>query len=180
MAEWIGTAEAARRLGIKEASLYSYVSRGLLRRRKAAGARSSLFNAAEVESLARRGRPRGGSGPKELVIETALTEITDDTLWFRGRSAIELAEHADLEDVAHLLWTGTLPAAGAAGAAVADGETTWRATDEAVAAGRAAQAALPAGTLPLERLQVIVPALAATDPFRLHLDLPAVVQAGKA
>ena len=33
---------------------------------------------------------------------------------------------------------------------------------------------------PLERLQVIVPALAATDQFRLHLDLPAVVQAGKA
>ena len=27
-------------------------------------------------------------------------------------------------------------------------------------------------TLPLERLQVIVPALAATDPFRLHLDRP--------
>ena len=90
MAEWIGTAEAARRLGLKEASLYSYVSRGLLSRRKVAGARSSLFNAAEVESLARRGRPRGGSGPKELVIETALTEIIDDTLWFRGIDAIEV------------------------------------------------------------------------------------------
>ena len=45
--------------------------------------------------------------------------------------------------------------------------------------GRAAQAALPAGTLPLERLQVIVPALAATDQFRLHLDRPAVVGGGR-
>jgi citrate synthase len=101
------------------------------------------------------------------------------------------------EDVAMLLWTGSLPAdrtglprgtglAGAgAGAGVgvgvaAGGDSDWQATAEALAAGRAAQAALPAGTLPLERLQVIVPALAATDQFRLHLDLPAVVQAGKA
>jgi citrate synthase len=53
MAEWIGTAEAARRLGIKEASLYSYVSRGILTRRKPAGSRSSLFSAAEGEALAR-------------------------------------------------------------------------------------------------------------------------------
>ena len=176
MAEWIGTAEAARRLGIKEASLYSYVSRGLLSRRKAAGARSSLFNAAEVESLARRGRPRGGSGPKELVIETALTEITDDTLWFRGINALELAAHADLEDVAQLLWTGSLPEPGSI---AAGSEPAWRATGEAVAAGTAACSALPAGTLPLERLQVIVPALAAADPLRLHLDRPAVIAAGR-
>src|SRR5438876_503982 len=47
------------------------------------------------------------------------------------------------------------------------------------AAARAAQAALPAGTLPLERLQVIVPAMAATDPLRLQLDRPAVIAAGR-
>ncbi len=45
--------------------------------------------------------------------------------------------------------------------------------------GRGAQAALPAGTLPLERLQVIVPAMAATDPLRLHLDPQAVCAAGR-
>jgi citrate synthase len=56
----------------------------------------------------------------------------------------------------------------------------WQATPAALAAGTAAQAALPAGTLPLERLQVIVPALAATDPLRLHLDGPAVIAAGRA
>jgi citrate synthase len=176
MAEWIGTAEAARRLGIKEASLYSYVSRGVLSRRKVAGSRSSMFNATEVESLARRGRPRGGSGPKELVIETALTEIIDDTLWFRGINAMDLARHAELEDVAQLLWTGSLPEPGQA---ESDAGPVWRATDEAIAAGSAAQAALPAGTLPLERLQVIVPALATADPLRLHLDRPAVMAAGR-
>ena len=30
MAEWIGAAEAAGRLGVKPATLYSYVSRGVL------------------------------------------------------------------------------------------------------------------------------------------------------
>jgi citrate synthase len=45
--------------------------------------------------------------------------------------------------------------------------------------GRAAQAALPAGTLPLERLQVIVPAMAATDALRLQLDPSAVRAAAR-
>ncbi len=116
MTEWIGTAEAARRLGIKEASLYSYVSRGLLSSRRAAGSRTSEFNAADVERLARRGRPRaasrGGRTAAELVIETALTEIADDQLRYRGIDAIALAAQASLEDVAHLLWTGSLPEAG--------------------------------------------------------------------
>ncbi len=59
------------------------------------------------------------------------------------------------------------------------GRQPWQATQEAVAAGTGAQAALPEGTLPLERLRVIVPAMAATDPLRLHLDPPAVIAAGR-
>jgi citrate synthase len=196
--EWIGAAEAAQRLGIKQASLYAYVSRGVLSRRREADGRASMFDADEVDELARKGRPRrtGGGGLADLVIESALTEITSTTQRYRGYDATDLALRRSFEDVALLLWTGSLPAGGAA-AGLRFGEATgptaprgaglaaggggdWQATAEALAAGRAAQAALPAGTLPLERLQVIVPALAATDPFRLHLDLPAVVQAGKA
>ena len=55
----------------------------------------------------------------------------------------------------------------------------WQATPAALEVGRGAQAALPAGTLPLERLQVIVPAMATTDPLRLHLDPQAVCAAGR-
>ena len=74
-----------------------------------------------------------------------------------------------------------MPAPAGAGRAGEPAATSpWQATEAAVAAGSAAQAALPAGTLPLERLQVIVPALAATDPLRLHLDPPAVIAAGRA
>lgn len=170
MTEWIGAAEAARRLGIKEASLYSYVSRGVLTRRKTEGSRLSLFSADDVEKLARRGRPRGTPGAIELVIKTSLTEISGDKLRFRGRDALALATRIDLEDVASLLWTGELTRQDA-------GE--WQATAEAVTAGTAACAALPPATLPLERLQVIVPALATADPLRLHLDPPAVMAAGR-
>src|SRR5215472_9920543 len=193
MTEWIGAAEAAERLGIKQASLYAYVSRGVLSRRREPDGRASMFDAGEVDELARRGRPRrqgGRTGPAELVIESALTEITPSTQRYRGYEATELAVRCSFEDVALLLWTGSLPGHGipgpepasedAADTAVADAATGWTAMPAAIEAGRAAQAALPTGTLPLERIQVIVPALAATDQFRLHLDRPAVVAAGKA
>jgi citrate synthase len=182
MTNWIGAAEAAERLGIKQATLYAYVSRGVLSRRREAEGRASMFDAAEVEELARKGRPRRTGGAAELVIESELTEITPRTQRYRGYDATDLALRCSFEDVAALLWTGSLPATGAevTEAAAGAGTRGWQATEAALAAGRAAQAGLPAGTLPLERLQVIVPALAATDQFRLHLDRPAVVAAGQA
>ncbi|HEY7143005.1 MAG TPA: citrate/2-methylcitrate synthase [Streptosporangiaceae bacterium] len=169
MTEWIGAAEAARRLGIKQASLYSYVSRGVLTRRRGTAGRASLFDASEVAGLARKGRPRRAPGTSELTVESELTEITADQLRYRGHDATRLAAESSFEDVAGLLWTGVLGGG--------PGAERWRARDQAAAAGRAAQAGLPPGTLPLERLQVIVPALAATDQFRLHLDPPAVIAA---
>ncbi len=180
MTEWIGAAEAARRLGVKQATLYAYVSRGVLSRRRGTGGKISLFDPGEVEELARRGRPRRPAGLAGLVIESGVTEIADDGLWFRGLDALDLAREAAFEDVAVLLWTGAWPGAGYLDAAGASPGSGWRATAAALAAGRAAQAALPEGTLPLERLQVIVPALAAADPLRLHLDAPAVIAAGQA
>jgi citrate synthase len=167
--EWIGAADAAKRLGIKPASLYSYVSRGVLTPRRGSDGRASLFDAAEIEDLARRGKPRRGAGGAELVIESELTEIADDRLRFRGHDAIALATSRSFEEVASLLWTGSFDDPSAKG--------PWRATGEAIAAGTAAQAALPPDTYPLERLQVIVPAVAATDRLRLHLDRPAVIAA---
>ncbi len=175
--EWIGAAEAADRLGIKPASLYAYVSRGVLTRRRDADGRTSKFDADEVAELAQKGRPRRRPAGSELVIESSVTEITDGSLRYRGLDATDLARRRSFEDVAMLLWTGSLPDDGGTDSPRSDLE--WQATSEALAAGSAAQAALPAGTLPLERLQVIVPALAATDQFRLHLDQPAVVAAGK-
>ena len=169
MADFLSAAEAARRLGVKPATLYAYVSRGVLSRGKAADGRASLFNADEVERLARRGRPRRPAGVADITVESAITEITGDSLRFRGLDATRLVVSHTFEEVAELLWTGELRSA----------REPWQARPEALASGRAAQAALPAGTLPLERLQVIVPAMAATDPLRLQLDPAAVLAAGR-
>jgi citrate synthase len=143
----------------------------VLTRRRAPGGRGSLFDPGEVEVLSRRGRPRREVVHGEFVIESGLTEIAGDRLRFRGLDAARLAVERSFEDVAALLWTGTF--------APPRPDGPWQATAEAVAAGTAAQSALPAGTLPLERLQVIVPALAAADPLRLHLDPPAVIDAAR-
>ena len=169
MADFLTAAEAARRLGVKPATLYAYVSRGVLSRGKAADGRASLFHADEVDRLARRGRPRRPPGVADITVESAITEITGDRLRFRGLDATRLAVSRTFEEVAELLWTGEFRSA----------REPWRARPAALAAGRAAQAALPAGTLPLERLQVIVPAMAATDPLRLQLDPAAVTAAGR-
>jgi citrate synthase len=169
MADFLTAAEAARRLGVKPATLYAYVSRGVLTRTRATDGRASLFSAAEVDRLARRGRPRRPAGAADITVESAITEITADSLRYRGLDVMRLAVTRTFEEVAELLWTGELrPAA-----------EPWQARPAALAAGRAAQAALPAGILPLERLQVIVPAMAATDPLRLQLDQSAVLAAGR-
>jgi citrate synthase len=168
--DFLTAAQAAQRLGVKPATLYAYVSRGVLRRDHAADGRSSLFDSEEVEQLARRGRPRRPAGVADITVESAITEITGDRLRYRGLDVIRLATSRTFEDVAELLWTGEFPALPPA---------SWRATPAALAAGRGAQAALPAGTLLLERFQVIVPAMAATDPLRLQLDPAAVIAAGR-
>ncbi len=169
MADFLSAAEAARRLGVKPATLYAYVSRGVLSRGKAADGRASLFHADEIERLARRGRPRRPPGVADITVESAITEITGDRLRFRGLDVTRLAVSRTFEEVAELLWTGELRSA----------REPWQARPAALTAGRAAQAALPAGTLPLERFQVIVPAMAATDPLRLQLDPAAVLAAGR-
>src|SRR5271165_6171935 len=163
--------------------------------RRASGTTQRLLrnrhNPDEVERLARRGRPRRPAGVADITIESAITEITSDRLRFRGLDDARLAVSRTFEEVAELLWTGELRSArepelrsarepelrSAREPELRSAREPWQARSAALAVGRAAQGALPAGTLPLERLQVIVPAMAATDPLRLQLD-PAAVTAG--
>jgi citrate synthase len=176
LATSLSAAEAARRLGVKPATLYAYVSRGVLSRGKAADGRGSLFDAAEIERLARRGRPRRPAGAVDITVESAITEITADSFRFRGFDVTRLAVSRSFEEIAELLWTGEFRQARATGTGAGE---PWRATPAALAVGRGAQAALPARILPLERLQVIVPAMATTDALRLQLDQSAVLAAGR-
>jgi citrate synthase len=169
------TAEAAARLGVKPATLYAYVSRGLLSRERAPDGRTSSFDPAEIDRMARPGRPRRGRRPAaELVLPSALTAIAHGLPWYRGLPVPELAATHRFEEVATWLWTGELPT-------TATGELpAWRTGDAGLAAGRRAQAALPPAALPLERIRVIAAALAAGDELRLELHPAAVAAAGRA
>lgn len=164
----LSSAEASRRLGVKPETLYAYVSRGLLRRQRSPDGRRSWFDPSEVERLAGRSRQPSGRSAMRLEVESAITSIQGGRYRYRGVDAVTLATEQAFEEVAHWLWTGQLPT-----------EPDWRADEGGVEVARAAQAALPADTLPLERLRVITAALATADELRLQLDPPAVVAAGQ-
>ena len=104
--------EAAARLTISHASLYAYVSRGLIRSFASPNdPRQRLYSAADVEALlqqrSRLRRPRVAAATALdwglPVLETTITQIKDGRLFYRGIDAIELAERASLEDMARLL-----------------------------------------------------------------------------
>jgi len=106
---WLSSTETARRLGIKRETLYAYVSRGMLTRRKATGSRESRFDPAEVARLAERARSGGGrAGALEVVIDSALTLLDPaGHLWYRGWDAEDACRTAGFEQVAEWLWTGS-------------------------------------------------------------------------
>jgi len=109
---WVDAAEAARLLGVKPATLYAYVSRGLLTAVSSGNARSKRYPYEEVLHLAaRNGDARRGGQMAEAamswglpVLETQISQIADGRLSYRGFDAIELAGQATLEETACLLW----------------------------------------------------------------------------
>src|SRR5690242_9155726 len=103
--ERMTASQAASRLGVKRQTLYAYVSRGLITRLPDKG-KASAFDAVEVERLATRGRRAIGTKPHSVLVETALTDVRDAEIRFRGRSAIGLADEGPFERVAEWLWSG--------------------------------------------------------------------------
>jgi citrate synthase len=105
--DWCTAAEAATALGVKPATLYAYVSRGLVGSERLPGGRTSRYSRADVERLAaRQRRPGADPGGLDIVIETAITRL-DPTgrLSYRGWDVADAAG-AGFEVVAHWLWTG--------------------------------------------------------------------------
>jgi citrate synthase len=99
------TEEAARRLGIKVPTVYAYVSRGLLESHRDPNGRGSLFDLADIESLAARSRGGRQTATRLATITTGVTQLDQDRgPVYRGRLATELATDTSFEDVAALLW----------------------------------------------------------------------------
>ena len=111
MTQFVGATEAARRLGVQKATLYAYVSRGVIDRRMAADGRTSLYAVDDLEALAGRGRRSPAEPPPSIDVQivTAVSTLDEDGVRYRGRDVAELATTCTFEQVAELLWTGSLP-----------------------------------------------------------------------
>jgi citrate synthase len=106
--EWITTQEAAQRLGLKRATLYTYVSRGLLTRRRRGG--ESLFDRDEVDALAgARHHPGAPLGVLPMrAVRSSVSEVREGELFLRGVPLADLADEP-LDEVVDLV-LGLAPA----------------------------------------------------------------------
>lgn len=149
--QFLTASEAARRLSVSQATLYAYVSRGMIRSEPSAG-RERRYPAEDIERLIRRRDSAGAAldwgAP---VLESAITSIGPEGLSYRGHNALRLAREASVREVASLLWQSedaalfaaeNLPALGA----------NWGAAESAAAG-------LPA----LERCLALLPHAAGSD-----------------
>jgi len=168
--------EAADLLGISRATLYAYVSRGMIRSEPAGGGRTRRYAREDVERLlrrkeARRDPARAAAGSISWgmpVVDSAIALIDGGRLYYRGRDAVELAERASVEEVAALLWTGE----------PADAERLFAvpaSTSSPTAAGHLGRLS---ALEPIARCQAVLPLAAGDDPSAWDLRPAAVAAAG--
>jgi citrate synthase len=112
---WMPAAEAAAALGVSRATLYAYVSRGLIRSQSLPGAsRERGYARDDVERLRRRTEERRHPNKAAAhalqwglpILESSIALIDGWRLYYRGHDAVELAAARSIDDVASLIWTG--------------------------------------------------------------------------
>lgn len=126
----VDAAEAAARLKVSRATLYAYVSRGLVRAiAHPDDPRARLYASADIEALIRRKtserRPadaaRGVLDWGLPALDTAISSIADGELRYRGMEAVAFSRTATLETAAALLWQADALSAARFDAAVVPG-----------------------------------------------------------
>jgi citrate synthase len=106
----------------------------------------------------------------DVQIATAITELGEGDVRYRGYSVPELSRRAGFEEAAELLWFGSL----------AEGPLRWPAPAAAdVRVARAAVSALGPAAAALTRLMAMVTALASHDPFRGDRSPHAIAATGR-
>ena len=170
---WLTSREAALQLGVSAATLYAYVSRGLLRSEPLDGRRERRYRADDVERLKRQrkvGRKAESIASHAMdfgtpVLESNLTLIEGGRLYYRGADVTRLARHASLEEVARLLWDC--------------GDAPFEPANLPAQSPTVRRAWLAAAALaPVDRCLVLLPAAAALDHAAWVEDRAAMVQAG--
>ncbi len=167
-ATFISAAEACDLLNIKAATLYTYVSRGLVYRVPTGRKRQSRYSLSDVLNLKARADARAGHGPVaadalnwgQPVIQTSISTVGEEKgLTYRGHSVLELVrQKTRFESVAELLWTGDLPKRA----------PVWPKSELAFPA---ALESLPQDANPYIVTAALLPLLGANDPTR-HVMTP--------
>jgi len=169
--QYLTAREAAALLGVSRSSLYSYVSRGRIRAEAdPRNPRVSRYLASDVERL--RDRKEARREPdvavrKTLqwglpVLESTLTLIEGGRLYYRGHEVTALARRQTFEAVVRILWN-------------ADRATPFQLPSSIACAHALARVSgLPA----IQRMQAILPALAADDRTAFDVRPEAVVTTG--
>ncbi|MDT9002027.1 citrate synthase family protein [Paucibacter sp. APW11] len=112
MPERLSARAAAEILGVSLATLYAYVSRGLLEASAPGAGRRKSYGRDQVLQLAARRADAKRAGHVATaamswgmpVLETSVSGIVNGQLRYRGRDPLQLAERASLEQTAALLW----------------------------------------------------------------------------
>jgi citrate synthase len=156
--------QAADRLGVKPATLYAYVSRGLIGSERTPGERRSRFLRADVERLAGRQRSGGRAGQLDIVVETELTLLEPTgRLAYRGWDVADAVRTATFEEVTTWLLAGEREA------------VPFVAPPGLVKAGERVARAMR-GAPAIDVLRAVVPAIRVADPLR-HDRRPSAVAA---
>lgn len=158
----ITTTEAAQRLGVKRATLYAYVSRGVLHSERRSGQQESLFDRAEIDALA--STTRSAASPQPVLrfrsVATLVSSQVDGDLHYRRIPLTEVVRDHDFASAARLV-LGVSP-----GDVAGPNRTADRAGTRAGAAHDVGALAAAVGHLPLERrLPVAMQLIAAADPL---------------
>ena len=173
---YLSSREACAELGIRPQTLYSYVSRGLIRSETGDQRnRTRQYYREDIERLRRhkelRARPEAAAEQAlragDPVLESGLSRIDDDDLYYRGISVGELARESTVEEVAALLWAGdrSLRIEGF------DGEARLEGVGPALVAELAPLSVV-------ERMQALLPAIGAADPAAFATAPPHVHRCG--
>jgi citrate synthase len=162
--------EAAARLGVKRATLYAYVSRGLLESHTLDG-KTSTFDPRQIERL--QGRRRGArTSAVDTPVVSAITRIVGSTISYRGHAVDDLVhQRVPFEAVADLLWTGVLDPSPPA--------ERWSPDHTSLVGLRVMQATFPRDSPILDRLRATTAWVSATDPLRGDLQHRSIVRAAR-
>ena len=171
------TAQVAARLRVKIDTVYAYVSRGLLVNRRAEQG-GVTFDPLEVELFAetrkRSGRldstAPGMSGRPLMVLNSSLTLIDGDELYFRGVSAAKLARTMTFDEAVKWLWSSN--------DSNDDLDSGFRSRPEIITAIRDSAHNFGPSARFIDRLKIAVMVAATWDPARGSIGPAAVRDAG--